>query len=487
MITAKTATQTLHFDSLDAACACSDYQDFVFLDIKKYTGTQVPPLPPRLQILQCMAFTVMTFPDLPESITNVTLDGCSIETIPDLSACVNLEMLQMVGNCLQNIKNPLPPNLRVLNVSYNQMYRLETRILPISLAELDVSYNFLKAKPDVHEDCHLEHRGNEYLWKPPVVFVPRQDTVETPKQKVVYENKQNVHASSVQNGINASVQAILEATLSGRWLMFVMPEDVWEDTCAFLEPQQPQQHTKKKWWHFRKNVPLPETLSHALRKDLKRWCNDTLIHSNFGLTFSEILARVVFVARCHPDADTLRDILRDELEQSLGQCFTGRFSRVVNVLVGFVEGVHVGIDPREQLQARMAALSKCTQQKKQQKKHILIHAMDILTEFGNDTEWRVWLDALLEYTTEDIIRILADTTRYPRRRWLVALFPEDDLYNVYTTCGYDLPCETWEDWLSNSHHVQTDLKKTDADENPDVHLDRDHLQRRRAHLHRAVR
>ena len=195
-------------------------------------------------------------------------------------------------------------------------------------------------------------------------------------------------------------------------------------------------------------MPLPETnMSHALRKDLKRWCDDTLIHSNFGLTFSEILARVVFVARCHPDADTLRDILRDELEQSLGQCFTGRFSRVVNVLVGFVEGVHVGIDPREQLQARMAALSKCTQNK-----DILIHAMDILTEFGNDTEWRVWLDALLEYTKEDIIRVLANTTTYPRRRWLVALFPEDnldDLYKVYTTCGYNLPCETWDDWLSN--------------------------------------
>lgn len=262
MITAKTATQTLHFDSLDAACACSDYHEFVFLDIKKYTGTQVPPLPPRLQILQCMAFTVMTFPDLPESITNVTLDGCSIDTIPDLSACVNLEMLQMVGNCLQSIKNPLPPNLRVLNVSYNQMYQLETRILPISLAELDVSYNFLKSKPDVHEDCHLEHRGNEYLWKPPAVFVPGPQEVSTPKQKVVYENKQNVHASSVQNGINASIHAILrlEAKLSDR-VMFVMPKDVWKDTCAFLEPQP--QHTKKNGGTvFEKTCPCRKQTCH---------------------------------------------------------------------------------------------------------------------------------------------------------------------------------------------------------------------------------
>ena len=87
---------------------------------------------------------------------------------------------------------------------------------------------------------------------------------------------------------------------------------------------------------------------------------------------------------------------------------------------------------------------------------LVVESMDILTEFGNDTEWRVWLDALLEYTKEDIIRVLANTTTYPRRRWLVALFPEDnldDLYKVYTTCGYNLPCETWDDWLSNSHHV----------------------------------
>ena len=37
-------------------------------------------------------------------------------------------------------------------------------------------------------------------------------------------------------------------------------------------------------------------------------------------------------------------------------CFTGRMTRLVNALQGIVEGVHVGVSGREQLQARVAVV-----------------------------------------------------------------------------------------------------------------------------------
>ena len=339
----------------------------------------------------------------------------------------------------------MPPNIRTLNVSYNQLRRFDSRIVPVSLVELDVSYNFLKSPPDVGEQCHLEHRGNEYLWNPPAIYITTATAPSTqPKSKVVYKNKQNVHASSVQNGINASVRVIIEATFN-----MILPKDVVEYTLEYLgiykDSVEKQQPPWKKWWKKCTSSYQPKESKELFVSELRAWCKNQCIHSMYGISFSEILARVVFLARNHPNADTLRDILHDELEQSVGQCFTGRFSRVVNVLVGFVNGVEVGIDPREQLQARMAALSTSGKESFV----MLEHAMDILTEFGNENEWKAWIDALVEYTPQDIFGILAADKKYPRRQWLSALVTDDveKLYKIFKTCGITFE---WIAWLDNS-------------------------------------
>ena len=89
---------------------------------------------------------------------------------------------------------------------------------------------------------------------------------------------------------------------------------------------------------------------------------------------------------------SLHEILKDELNASWGVCFTGRFSRIVNVLNGFIDGVEIGISKPEQMQNQIAQVVKKSCKSSEKKKEIA----DILDDFGEHNEIirDSWLDAV---------------------------------------------------------------------------------------------
>jgi hypothetical protein len=48
--------------------------------------------------------------------------------------------------------------------------------------------------------------------------------------------------------------------------------------------------------------------------------------------------------------------MKEVLDASVGLCMTGAFTRTVNILSGFVEGVQVGTSDKERLQERVSAI-----------------------------------------------------------------------------------------------------------------------------------
>ena len=73
-------------------------------------------------------------------------------------------------------------------------------------------------------------------------------------------------------------------------------------------------------------------------------------------TYAELLECVWAVIEAHEHRNTLRPRLREELEESVGMCFTGRATRLLNALHGVVEGVHIGVSARDAMQARVASI-----------------------------------------------------------------------------------------------------------------------------------
>jgi len=113
-------------------------------------------------------------------------------------------------------------------------------------------------------------------------------------------------------------------------------------------------------------------------------------------TFRELLLRVWSIIEQHEHRDALHDILRDELNASIGVCFTGRFSRVVNVLNGFIDGVDIGISSSEQMQSRISHAVKMGQKQNKTNDAIKAEVGAILDEFKIERphERQAWLDAV---------------------------------------------------------------------------------------------
>lgn len=337
-------------------------RDAVYLKFERVSELPTA-FPPRLQILVCDdCFDVRAFPTtLPPTVTMLSFRGCSIETLPDLTALVRLETLDLCGNALRHLDGSrLPPSLRTLDTSFNKL-RTAEGAFPPELAFWDCSYNFLPARPDLGAAgaCTVNDDHNEYPWNRGFLYAPPVDkpsggssgSVMYPSKprtpRAVYDNSQNAHAMSVQKSVGDGISVIVEMTRSATLLRGRALVD------AIMEGPAPSSSKCSSCFFGTRRVPVD-----PLRVAIESWCASDLVHSVYGIAFENLMGRVVWIVVRHEHRKELLNITRDELRASIGLCFTGRMSRVVNILSGFVEDVHVGISSKEQLQERMAAISR---------------------------------------------------------------------------------------------------------------------------------
>ena len=93
----------------------------------------------------------------------------------------------------------------------------------------------------------------------------------------------------------------------------------------------------------------------------------------------------------------IEEVLFQEMDDSKYVCFTGRFTRTLNALTGFIEQVQIGIDSKEQMGNQIAMVVKKAKEKygvefvEEAKKDV----KKILDEFEvSEIEQAVWLDAI---------------------------------------------------------------------------------------------
>lgn len=400
----------------------SRFNHIVYMRVEPAARTKsvvLPELPPRLQILSCTR--VSTFPSLPHTITNVYLTQGTIGKIPNLRKCRQLELLDLTDNHIQKITKPLPHGLRTLCLGFNKLRTIRQGVLPSTLASLDVQFNFLMHDPVVPRGCTIlwDHayaqevdphgrkrpshgvlgetpvaRGRDP--PPPLLVLPRRPS----KQKTVYENSENVHASSVQASVSNSVRSIIEQSKEHP----AVPDYVKQVLAAITQPQTKSVDRTTaaqerggalgriiRWVlsFLPQAKVVPPTTWPKEEVPLTTWCEDTLVHSTHGISYGHLLQMVWTIIEHHQHRDALVDILKDELHASVGVCFTGRFSRLVNVLNGFVDDVSVGISSREQMQAKISQAVNRGDRVRQE-------VSAILDEFGvhDAYERSAWLDAL---------------------------------------------------------------------------------------------
>lgn len=299
-------------------------KNIIKISLKHNNFTKIPQSIFSLQNLKIINF-------IKNNITNIDL-------IYNLE---NLEELYLSYNKIQkiseNIKNLV--NLKKLQISHNLLNEIDGKIGNLTnLQELNFTNNNLISLPQSIGNLTnlqlLQFSSNQIIIIPasfgnlincefayyinPIEYYPPNFQRLIKKKKNLYEvygDTQNVHNVNIQNCIKQSVLNLLN--------------------------DKP------------KNLKIEKILASSLSEKTKclivEYINDEEVHSQLNVTFEEVFSRVWYRIRKSEHKKELLKILEDEINAGECKCFTGRISRVVNVLNGFYDDIQINISENEQI------------------------------------------------------------------------------------------------------------------------------------------
>ena len=368
------------------------------MDTLVINGEPIPnPLPLDLQVLRVTRSPTTVLPPLPSSIREVYVNYGQIASLAqsDLSHLTNIETLDLSNNDIGELDLVVPGCLAVLNVSSNQLTRIDVTG-DVQVAIVDLSYNMIKTLPafmrPFRPTISAQMRCNP-LWYIEYSDIPRSRvTVESMAElcdaeaynilsSIRYRTAKYELIRQVKDGEVSRADAdpyvadILEAEAEAE-------RDLkdWErqQLRQNMRPAQPTTYENKQNVHLSSNqtaviksvralqaLPTHATADALIADFTKRlgkkkaWvtqmqklCKTPSTHSILGVTYKDVLALVLNAVYAHPDKAVkmaIHDILKDEIKSGLTICFTGQLSRMVNALSGYIEGVGVHQSSQEEL------------------------------------------------------------------------------------------------------------------------------------------
>lgn len=282
-----------------------DINNIKSLDLSYLHLTSLPQLPNSLQELYCSHNRLENLPELPNSLQYLDCSSNKLTNLPELSN--SLEELDCSNNKLTNLPE-LSNSLQVLYCDMNDMTNLPE--LPNLLENLDCSDNILINLPQSllrTRIIYFQIRNNPIEYIPPNI----QRWLKRLKQenRGIFNDSQSVHRHDIQESIRTSIERILSERCE------LKIEDVM-------------------------NEILEDTI---LTTDVKRLLNEYVqnedeIHSTLMITFKDLLPYVWNIARRNEE---IKRVMNTEITDSNCMCFTGRLSRLINVLNGFDERVQI--------------------------------------------------------------------------------------------------------------------------------------------------
>ncbi len=241
---------------------------------------------------------------------------------PEIGQLVNLQILKLNSNKLTYITSEIKQlvNLQRLTLSDNKLKSIPPELGQLTnLQELYLSYNKLISIPT--EIGQLVNLQELYLAGNPIDYLPppiQRLLIRQKQGQKVYQDKQSIHNSSIQHSFRESVNRLLSK---------------------------------------RPILSLEKTLEEIVSSELSDNCKSSLvdyssredIHGELNITFGELLVSVWDRIRTHENKQDIYKILSLEMSDALCMCFTGKITRLVNTLSGFVPEVTIHISDNEQI------------------------------------------------------------------------------------------------------------------------------------------
>jgi len=382
-------------------------------------------LPPQLQLLDVRFSKIKhhQLPDMPGSLRSLIFIKCCQLHAFDINDCANkcpeLEELVLYACGLTRIcLFPRQPeeivrhaHLRIVDLSYNQLTHVNIpREIPSGVSLLYLENNMLSSlvreSRNTHPDMDASMFGNDMIYTRQIT----RDTVAD--SSIIYNKAENVHSRSVQESANNSVEIIWNLYRAKLNAISSAERNAWE----------------KDGW--KEDVISAFDHDNTLANMLVERADDAIVHSMHAITMKEIIKRVWTIIAFESDETKKKEmaaVFMDELEHGAGLCFTGRFTRIVNCLCGFLEGISIEISPMERLQGQISALYIRLDKASTVHDTWLCELLDILYDAGmlDDFEKKAWpwmepfVDLYMEkeeYRQKEYIKTLSETYVQDKRK-----------------------------------------------------------------------
>ena len=244
-----------------------------------------------------------------------------ISDMGPLSGLLQLKELDVHINRISDL-GPLAElsQLIFLDLSGNQISKLGPLAELLQLKTLDVRNNRIsELSPLVYLRNleYLDYHGNilDIQTIQTARFLQRFEIGPSSKNSI-YDDGQNVHNTHIQ-------------------------ESICKSLLSLLKDPQPEFSLQK----IVDNKLLPD----KTKSLLVEYCEEKSIHSVHLITFEELLGYVWSRIENSSSSEDLFKILSEQIEDAECKCFTGRFNRVLSVLVGFYDDIVINISDNDRI------------------------------------------------------------------------------------------------------------------------------------------
>jgi hypothetical protein len=310
---------------------------------------------------------------------SVTVHNCpKITRFPDLFGFFCLETISLSHCNIPICRTYFPDSLRTLSITYCSMKEFIPAYLSTEVVDVNLSFNKLKIIPTILKKIYQENNHirinlhNNDLWYlmysdlspgmingsviDELVFANKINLVSTANLRTAvyilkskklsnearslankiglaieekartllttYDNKQNVHLSSVQDNMRVALDKIFNITLKS-YMSF----------ASIVKGLKNEKKLNKRTIEFFDKV-----------------CEKDLYHSGYNVGYKKLFEQVYAIIINSSFKEDLLKIFIDEIEETADTtCLTGKMTRMVNVLNGFVLDINVGISKTEEL------------------------------------------------------------------------------------------------------------------------------------------